>query len=309
MDHLGTRAISIAVGGLPAMPPFIEKVARRERQVSTRFRGLESQMEVAGRLQRELLCSPLPRVEGLRIRTLFEPAESTSGDLYDVHRLDEDHIGVALADATGHGLPAAFLSVYIKQLLNAKLIGGGNYRLLRPDEVLERLNAQVLAAGLQDCQFAAALYAVYDQRTRIIRWARGGVPYPILVRPGREGRHVPSRGPIVGTFEGASFEVVELQLQPGDRLLLHTDGVDALLLGRRSGLACSQLDRTDWFRGLAEGSMQSHLEGLRRRQAAIEPDDWDPDDVTVVALEAVEVLGESAVSERPLELQALAPAC
>ena len=291
------------------MPRLIEKLARHEPRVSASRHGLEGQMEIAGRLQRELLCSPLPRVEGLRICTLFEPAESTSGDLYDVHRLDEDHIGIALADATGHGLPAAFLSVYIKQLLNGKLIGSADYRLLGPEEVLERLNTHVLAANLQDCQFAAALYAIYDLKTRVIRWARGGIPYPILARPGQPARHVPSKGPIVGTFEGASFEVVELQLEPGDRLVLHTDGVDALLLNPPSGLGCSQLDRTSWFGDLARGSIRGQVDDLRRRRATIESDDWDPDDLTVVALEAVEIPSECALGEELPEPQVLARAC
>jgi hypothetical protein len=272
----------------------IDQLKKLEHETSISFQQLREQVQAAGKIQRELLSSPIPLVRGLSIEVMFEPIDLTSGDLYDVHRLDEHHIGIALADATGHGLPAAFLSVYIKQLLRGKVISPSGYCILRPDEVLERLNRQVLETGLRDCHFTAALYAVYDERTQIIRWARGGVPYPILARKGHAVRQVPSRGAIVGTIEEPAFEVVELQLLTDDRLVFHTDGVDALLLGHSSGLGCSELHRTAWFRSLGSGALHDRLDELQKRQTSLTAGEWEPDDVTVVALSVCEATVQQA---------------
>ena len=83
---------------------------------------------------------------------------------------------MAVADATGHGIPAALLTVYIKRALRGKEIENGSYRILSPDEVLSRLNDDILDARLSECQFVAAVYAVLNTTTLELTVARGGAP-------------------------------------------------------------------------------------------------------------------------------------
>jgi hypothetical protein len=89
------------------------------------------QLRLASQVQRGFLPGALPELPGLRFDVLFRPVDYVSGDIYDVHRLDEEHVAIAVADASGHGIPAALLTVYIKRALRGKEITGGRYRLLR----------------------------------------------------------------------------------------------------------------------------------------------------------------------------------
>jgi len=193
-------------------------------------------------------------------------------------------VAIAVADATGHGLPAGLLSTFVQQSLRGKDVTGNGYRLLEPDEVLTRANASILEARLQECQFVTALYARYDERTRTIRWARGGAPYPILVRNGQRPRQLVSNGPLLGALPRARFEVAEFQLEPGDTLLFHTDGLEAFLLSQRCDPERCDFNRTDWFEELGQEPVKEHLERLQTELSGASQAKWERDDVTVVVL-------------------------
>jgi hypothetical protein len=262
----------------------LEVLKRRHETMKERVRNLDDQLHLAATVQRDLLCSDPPRVEGLDIHTLYRPAQSVSGDVYGVTRLDDAHIAISLADVTGHGLPAAFLTTYVKRgLRGAETLNGQTHRL-EPDDVLARLNRDILEAQLDDCQFATAIHAVYNERTRVIRWARGGAPYPILGRPGEAPRQIRSEGPIVGAIPEARFEVLEMRLRPGDTLVLHTDGLDALLLNKRSGLGPCDLPQTDWFQALGRRPTNRLVGELENHIAGTEPGAWEADDLSAVIL-------------------------
>ncbi|MCJ7730115.1 MAG: SpoIIE family protein phosphatase, partial [Sedimentisphaerales bacterium] len=79
--------------------------------------SLTEQLRLAGQVQRDFLPSYLPDNDRLRWAAIFLPAECVSGDIYDVARLDEQHIGFYIADVVGHGMPAALLTIFIKQAL------------------------------------------------------------------------------------------------------------------------------------------------------------------------------------------------
>src|SRR5207237_10699401 len=107
---------------------------------------------------------PLPRVRNLRFRTLVRPAGHVRGDLYDVMRLDESHIGFYMADAVGHGMPAALLTMFLKQALVTKEIQPGTYRLLDPSLTMARLNDALVEQNLSHATFATAIYGHVDTR-------------------------------------------------------------------------------------------------------------------------------------------------
>lgn len=188
-----------------------------------------NQLRLASQVQREFLPETLPRLGNVSFDVLFRPVDYVSGDIYDVHRLDEEHVGLAIADATGHGIPAALLTVYIKRALRGKEIENGTYRILEPDEVLARLNEDLLDAHLTECPFVAAVYAVLNTRTNELRLARGGAPYPLLRAPDGKTDMLVSEGRVVGATPDAEFEVLTVQLQPGDAVLLCTDGLERIV--------------------------------------------------------------------------------
>lgn len=187
------------------------------------------QLQLASRLQRKFLPEQLPTIPGVTIDTAFCPAEYVSGDIYDVHRLDENHVGIALADATGHGMPAALLTVYVKRALRGKELRNDGYEILSPVDVLGRLNNEILDANLPDCPFLAAVYGVLNLRTRALTLARGGAPYPLLRRADGAIEVITSRGPVVGVVREAEFELTTVQLRPGDTLAFYSDGLESIV--------------------------------------------------------------------------------
>ncbi len=244
--------------------------------------NIEEQLNLAGQVQRALLPEPLQHTDPLQISALYLPADRVSGDLYDVVRLDETRIGVSLVDVTGHGLPAALLTFLIRKSLRGKEILDRSYRLIEPDELLARMNSDLLNARLSPCHFITGLHAIFDRTSAEIRWARGGCPYPILIRHGQPACLMSSEGGLIGAFP-QSFQTVRLHLGPGDVLVFYTDGVEALLLDRPEQPQTHIL-QTEWVRLLESAGPTmalAHLEELAR--ASVEAD-WPIDDITILTL-------------------------
>jgi len=123
------------------------KRLRGEAALTQRFQsGLKNQiarmheeLQLAAVVQREFLPRDLPAMHGVEFAALWRPTNYVSGDIYDVMRLDEDNVGVFIADAVGHGVPAALMTMVICRSLITKEITGNTYRLVPPGEVLSRL--------------------------------------------------------------------------------------------------------------------------------------------------------------------------
>jgi serine phosphatase RsbU (regulator of sigma subunit) len=270
---------------MEALRSELEVLRQRDKAFRAALHHLDTELRQAGAVQRDLLPSTMPAVKGVDIHTLYRPVHAVSGDIYEVVRLDGEHIAISLADATGHGVAAALLTAFAKRGLRGSETVGGRTHRLEPNEVLARLNRDILEMHLQECQFVSAVHAVYNERTRVVRWSRGGAPYPILARRGQPPRRHRSDGPIVGAYPQAPFEVTELQLGPGDVLVFHTDGLEALLIDRRSGSGLSELDCSPWFQALGREPIEQLLHALETRLDELDPADWEADDLSAVILQ------------------------
>lgn len=186
------------------------------------------QLEMAGRVQRNFLPSRLPNTENVRWATVFRPAEWVSGDIYDVARLDEEHIGFYLSDAVGHSMPAALLTMFLKHAMVMRQTIGNEYTIFKPWEVITTLNLRMAQQELNGCLFATCFYGLLNIRTLMLEYARAGHPYPLLIRDGKL-EPLQTRGGLLGVFEEAQFEQGSVQLQPGDKLLVYSDGGEPLI--------------------------------------------------------------------------------
>jgi serine phosphatase RsbU (regulator of sigma subunit) len=209
-----------------ALKEEINHLRRRDETLNFYMHRLDEELRLAARLQQDFLPKSLPEVGAVRFHTLFRPAGYVSGDLYDVIRLDERHIGFYIADAVGHGTPAALLTMFIKHALVTKEIAGNHYRLLSPSESLARLNSELIQQNLSQAAFATALYGVIDVHTLQVTLARAGHPVPMILRANGGIDTADCDGPLLGIFPDATFIPATIQLNPGDRLLLYTDGIE-----------------------------------------------------------------------------------
>ena len=191
--------------------------------------NLNEQLRLAGLVQRDFLPSHLPNCSEAQFVATFIPAEWVSGDIYDVARIDEQHIGFYIADAVGHAMPAALLTIFIKQAMAMRQTLDNSYRIFPPQEVMTNLNLKMLGQKLSGYQFATCCYCLLNIKTLHLTFARGGHPYPILFRKGQPPQQLETRGALLGVFDSAEFTQCAIQLQPGDRLLLYSDGAELLV--------------------------------------------------------------------------------
>ncbi len=226
---------------------------------------LNEQVRLAGRLQRDFLPRTPPVVGSVRFSVLYRPASWVSGDIYDITRLDETHLGFYVADVVGHGMPAALLTMFIKKALQTKRITGHSYSIVPPHEALGELNADICRQQLSGCQFCTAVYCVVDVAELTLTYARAGHPEPVLVRSQRRSRTLAAPGTLLGVFEQEQFRSKQIKLKPGDRLVVYTDGAEDVIKDLHDGEAPADVQNV-----LTELGALSRDELLSRISAAIE---------------------------------------
>ena len=240
--------------------------------LASQFDKLDEELRLAAQLQREFLPSSLPTAHGIDFRVLFRPASYVSGDIYDVIRLDDEHVGFFIADAVGHGVPAALMTVYIKRSFRTGKRSDDNsnqIRIIAPAEALEHLNRDMIRQQNGQVRFATACYGVLNCRTHRLTFSRAGHPYPLILRADGTNEWIEPEGGLLGVFPEETFETAEVDLNPGDRLLLYSDGFDFAFPDpqqkhtQRKRLANNSY--TDVFKTLAQGTLDEAFDRLLKQ--------------------------------------------
>lgn len=197
-----------------------------EGGITAEIERINDELLLAAHVQREFLPKSLPTVPGLDVGVVFRPAGFVSGDIYDICRLDEHHLGFYIADAMGHGLPAALMTLFIAAHLNLKQVTPGGYTLIQPAEALRRLNAALYVARAGPSRFVSAVCGIIDARDASVTLASAGHPMPLRIGPGG-AFPIDASGTLLGILDDSAYEQVTLRLAPGETLVLHSDGVNA----------------------------------------------------------------------------------
>jgi serine phosphatase RsbU (regulator of sigma subunit)/anti-anti-sigma regulatory factor len=184
---------------------------------------LRRDLERAEVIQRALLPRSPPPMEGYCIQAVYRPGQHVGGDLYDVVRLGEQHLAFYLADATGHGVTSAMLSVLFKQRL--VLVDPATGLALPPADVLAAVNRSICEAHAAPGLFLTAVFGLLDTSDASLTLASAGHPPVLHARDGQETRLIRRTGPALGLAPDAHFQQERLQLLAGDRILLYTDGL------------------------------------------------------------------------------------
>ena len=195
-------------------------IHRLRQEVQTQRDQLEYELETVSKLQLRLLPKTLPQIAGLDLATYYATSRYAGGDYYDFRELPDGRLGILVADAEGHSSPAAVLMAMTCALFHSCDGDFGD-----PGQVLDYLNRYL--CGLAEPSFVTVLYAVYDPQHQSLRAGRAGHCYPVIYE-GASGRarqwDIPGVMPLgIDTF--SAVPVVEVQLYPGDRFLLYTDGI------------------------------------------------------------------------------------
>jgi serine phosphatase RsbU (regulator of sigma subunit) len=227
--NLECRKRTLLVPSGAAAGTYSNELAEQLSMTEALIDNLAEQLRMAGIVQRDFLPTKMPACENLRWAATFLPAEWVSGDIYDIVRIDEHHIGFYVADVVGHGVPAALLTIFLKQALVMRRTENNSYRIYSPSEVITNLNKRMTAQKLSGYQFATCCYCLLNIKTLQLSYARAGHPYPILIRPGQDIQKLELRGSLLGIFQKAEFPQQTTQLQPGDKLFLYSDGAEPFI--------------------------------------------------------------------------------
>jgi sigma-B regulation protein RsbU (phosphoserine phosphatase) len=198
------------------LPPYVVELARRER--------LERELEIARQLQLSLLPQRTPERAGLEIAAHCEPALEVGGDYYDFCELDAHRIGVLIGDVSGKGIPAAFYMTLVKGLMQSLCQAN-----LPPTDTLERLN-HLFCRHARRGVFLSMLYGILDLWDGTFTFARAGhTPLLLYRRRLHRVQTLRPRGMAIGLTTDDRFrnhlQQERLLLEPGDVLLLYTDGL------------------------------------------------------------------------------------
>ncbi len=259
-----------------------ERVEQTKKPEADLEQDRSYQLKMAGQVQQCFLPQRLPDSKRLRWGTVFQPADCVSGDIYDIARLDEQHIGFYIADVVGHSMPAALLTMFLKQVIRMRETIGNDYQIFEPLEVIRDLNRKMVKQHLRGCLFVTCCYCLLNFDTLEVNYSRAGHPYPILIRKGCKPEQLESRGGLLGVFYNAGFEQKTIQLAAGDKLFLYSDGA------QYSVSDCTKQGEsvfTEQFNSIADlpvEQMMSEFDAMVKNQ---EVDGAQVDDITAIGLE------------------------
>jgi phosphoserine phosphatase RsbU/P len=188
-------------------------------QLARQLLVINNELEMAREIQLSILPHEIPKIKGLEIVARYIPMSSVAGDFYDFIIMDEKHVGVLIADVSGHGLPAALIASMLKVALAAQSSHASD-----PVRVLAGLN-QALCGKFKH-HFVTAAYVFVDMEKKSMSYAGAGHP-PLLLWRASTGKasEVLQNGLLLGLFPEAIFSSVDVPVDPGDKLLLYTDGI------------------------------------------------------------------------------------
>jgi serine phosphatase RsbU (regulator of sigma subunit)/anti-anti-sigma regulatory factor len=275
-----TEEMAVAVRNALERRHLLAERERLHRELQRKVRELEEtsailrrDLERAEVIQRALLPRSPPPMEGYCIQAVYRPGQHVGGDLYDVVRLGDRHLAFYLADATGHGVTSAMLSVLFKQRLVLQDAATG--LALPPAQVLDAVNRSICEAHAAPGLFLTAVFGLLDTADASLTLASAGHPPVLHMRESGETRLVRRTGPALGLAHDAQFRQERLQLLAGDRILLYTDG----LLPSGSEQELQQLQDV-----LAK-PLSSAQEVMAQLQGTV-PAGADRDDVTILLIDA-----------------------
>ena len=193
---------------------------------------IKADLKAAAEVQRSLLPREMPEIPGWEFAWSYKASHDVAGDMFNLIRLDETHVAIYVLDVSGHGVPAALLSVSLSRaitanvgsLLKRRIPEAPFYQLVRPAEVAQELNRRFQVMTESD-QFFTLLYGVIDCENLTMEFVQAGHPGPILVTGDDVQVWEDAPDPPIGILPDLEFSQQKVQLSPGDLVLLYTDGV------------------------------------------------------------------------------------
>ena len=242
---------------------------------------LDHDLEIARDIQRILLPAEAPMINGFEISGLNVPARHVSGDYFDYIQIDEERLGVAIADVSGKGVPASLIMAICRSVLRSQAAQN-----VSPSDVLKKVNRQ-LYPDIKEDMFISMAYVVLDHARNGVTLARAGHDAPLLYKKGTQTvEPLKPPGLVLGIDSGSVFDRmandVNIPLERGDALVLYTDGVTEALDGEGCEFGLERMIQSvrASANGSASGMVTRVIEDVRNF-AGSQPQN---DDITLIAI-------------------------
>jgi sigma-B regulation protein RsbU (phosphoserine phosphatase) len=228
-DHVFWDKIMIRKGVRNMMSMMASRLRRtnhallREVEEQIQYKHLEKELETAGKIQSSMVPNGsklLPNRPSIDAYAMTKQAREVGGDFFDAIPVEEEHVYLAIGDVSGKGMPAALFMMRAFTSLRMLMSNSDNFI-----EVMPAVN-KMLALNNDDMMFVSIFTAVLNVHTGVLRYVNGGHNPPFISLGGE--KYVPlevEKSPLVGVLEDAHFKVGQITLQPGDSMLLYTDGI------------------------------------------------------------------------------------
>ncbi len=254
-------------------------LASRERQaLALEKERLDTELSLARRIQANSLPKDFPERPEFSLCASMTPAKEVGGDLYDFFMIDDDHLALVIGDASGKGVPAALFMMVAVSLVHHVSMG-----VLSPAQVLQTVNAEMCDRNPEE-MFVTVWLGILEISTGRLTAANAGHEYPALKRPGEQFELLKDKhGFVIGGMEGVRYRDYELQLAPGEKLFVYTDGVTEANNAAQEMFGSQRM--IEALRACEEGTPAQVLEGVRSAVSAFIGDTPQFDDLTMLCLQ------------------------
>lgn len=225
-DHETTPVSNDEVGLLAATFQRMTGALRMAHEQELEARGLEHELSIAAEIQSHLVPKQMLKIPGYEVGAYYRPSKEVGGDYYDFIEIDADHAGIVVADVSGKGVPGSLVMSMTRAFLRVQ---AESFHNLSAADSLAKVN-RMLAPDIKKGMFVTALYCILDKRKNELSIANAGHnPLAIWRAATRQVGLVSPNGIALGFDKGPIFEQrireERLVLNPGDRVVLYTDGV------------------------------------------------------------------------------------
>ena len=274
-DEIGQLAVSI-----DRMEEQIQDYVASITQITAEKERINTELTLATRIQADMLPHVFPAFPERKEFELYanmDPAKEVGGDFFDFFLVDDDHLCITIADVSGKGIPAALFMMASKILLQNNAMTGK-----KPAEILTDVNAAICANNREQ-MFVTVWLGILELSTGRLTAANAGHEYPVLMRAGESFElYKDKHGFVIGGMEGVKYRQYELQINPGDKLFLYTDGVPEATDANGELFGTGRM--IDALNERKDDSPTKVLEGVRRAVDDFVKESEQFDDLTMLCL-------------------------
>ena len=255
---------------------------KASQQEHNQLESIQNDLQVAGEIQHAILpriFPPFPDIEqNVDIFASMHPAKDVGGDFYDFFRIDDDRLGFVIADVSGKGVPAALFMAVSRTLIRATGLRG-----VPSNECLTYAN-KLLCNESIDCMFVTAFYGIYNVRTGEIDYTNAGHNPPYILHHDNKVEMMPivKKNVVIGIMDKFQYENESITLEPGDALIMYTDGVTEAFNEEKQQFTEENLEKT--LSSVPGAGSQEIIEAIMEDVKEFAGNEPQSDDITVLTI-------------------------